>query len=81
MMQGMTSGARMNGSIAWGSPGTPARTPQIDGALTLIDKIRVLEDRRMAAFEASPAGRRRLLHRMHEQAALAAEPARQVPVS
>jgi hypothetical protein len=79
MMHGLTNGERMNGSIAWGSPSTPARTPQMDGAWTLIEKIRVLEDRRMAAFEASPAGRRRLLHRMHEQAALAAEPGRQAP--
>ena len=58
-------------------PGTSGTI--VDGAWALVEKIRVLEDRRTAAIQVSSARRRRLLHRMHEQAALAAEPARRRP--
>ena len=73
----VTKGARMNGRIDAGLLSALGSSPQIiDGALTLVEKIRVLEDRRMAAFKVSSVGRRRLLHRIHAEATLAGEPAR-----
>lgn len=66
MMNGWMKTTMQATSAVRALPATGVR--MLDNALTIVDKIRTLESRRLAVFWASPVGRRRLLLRAHGDA-------------